>query len=306
VVPDDHERPRGGLVDRRAVPAVRHARGERCDVVERLEVVAEGIGPALRVEPDGRRDGREDRVACDEHPVAVEAQVPVGVSGRREHAPAVDLVTRVDERRIRDELHEIGEDVAGLDHLPRTFRWHPVTQEPLGDALRPVVGAPDALALRVVEAPLEHGRSRRACGGLGTADVVGVHVGDEDPDDGPVDLGEDVLPGRLHQPETGVHERPAVLAAQEVAMDVHRPARQRQGEPQDPRLDLDGFGERMFDRMRHGDERRVSLRAVPLRTVLRPGDRPGDLAARQTVPLKSHVRGLARACGRYLYSGPGP
>ncbi len=177
--------------------------------------------------------------------------MPVRVSRCAEHAPPVDLVARIDERRIPDEADEGGEHVAGRDHLLRELRRHTVPLEPLGDPLRPVGGAPDALALCVVDASLDDRRPRGERRSLGAADVIGVHVGDEDPDDRPVDLGEDVLPGRLDQPEARVDERPAVVAAQEVAVDVLRPARQRERQPQDPRLDLDGRCERMFDSMRH-------------------------------------------------------
>ena len=65
-------------------------------------------------------------VAGDEHAVADEARVPVGVAGRREHLPAVDLVARVDEGRVPGEADEVGEDVAGLDQLLRELDRHAV------------------------------------------------------------------------------------------------------------------------------------------------------------------------------------
>ena len=138
----------------------------------------------------------------------------VGVARRRVDAPAVDGVAGVDERRIPGEAHEVREHVAGLDQLLRHRRRDAVAEEPVGDPLRPVARAPHALALRVVEAPLEHGRSRRLRRRLGPADVIGMHVRDEDARDRSVDLGEDLLPRRLEQAEARIHDRPPVLAAE--------------------------------------------------------------------------------------------
>ena len=45
VVLDDLLRPRGGVLDRQAVPGERDARRERRDAAERSEVVAERIRP---------------------------------------------------------------------------------------------------------------------------------------------------------------------------------------------------------------------------------------------------------------------
>ena len=140
-----------------------------CSVVE---VVAERIGTALGIEADRGRDRREQRVARDEHAVALEREVAVGVARHPVHAPAVDLVARLDERRVPREADEVGEHVAGLDQLVRELRRHAVADEPLRDLLRPVVGAPDALALRVVEPALEHRRAGRAAAACGAADVV--------------------------------------------------------------------------------------------------------------------------------------
>ena len=188
----------------------------------------------------------------------------VGVSRRRVDAPAVELVARIDERRVPREADEVGEHVAGLDQLVGDLGRHAVAEEPRRDLLGPVVGAPDLLALGVVEPALEDRRSRRLRGRLGAADVVGVHVRDEDADDRAVELREDLVPRRLHQPEAGVDERPAVVSAQEVAVHVPGPARQRQGHAQDPRLELHGRCEHMFDTIGHRDVGRVSRRALPL------------------------------------------
>ena len=195
----------------------------------------------------------------------------VGVPRRRQHLPSGDLVPGIDEDRVPGEPDEVGEDVSGVDQVLGDAGRHAVAQEPAGDPLRPVARAPDALALGVVEPSLQHGRSEHACGLLRPADVIRVHVRDEDPDDRSVELGRDLLPRRLRQSEPRVHEHPAVLVAHEIRVDVARPARQRQGHAQDARLELDRHTERMFASLRHGDARRVSRRALPLRVEPRAG-----------------------------------
>ncbi len=113
--------------------------------------------------------------------------------------------------------------MTGLDQLVGNLRWNAVSHEPLRDPLGPVARAPDELALCVVEPALYDRRAGRLGSGLRPADVVRVHVRDEDADDRAVDLREDLVPRRVHQPEAGVHERPAVGASQEVAVDMARP-----------------------------------------------------------------------------------
>ena len=126
-----------------------------------------------------------------------------------------------------------------LDQLLGDRGRNAVADEPLGDPLRPVGRPPHPLALGVVERTLDHRRARRRSGGLGAADVVRVHVRDEDPHNRAVQSGEDLLPRRLHQAETGVDECPAGVAAQEVAVHVTRARGQGQGQTQDSRLQLD-------------------------------------------------------------------
>ena len=62
--------------------------------VERGEVVAERIGTARRPEPDRRRDAAEQMVGGDEHAVANETQLAIGVAGRGDELPAVDAAPR--------------------------------------------------------------------------------------------------------------------------------------------------------------------------------------------------------------------
>ncbi len=160
VMRSDRLAARGRVGDRLAVPAVRDPRREPGDEPQRVEVVAERIRAALRIEPDRRRDRRQQRVARDQDVAAVEHEMAVGVAGRRVDAPAVDLVARLDERRVPGEADEVREHVPGLDQLVGDLGRHAVEQEPLRDPLGPVVRAPDALALRVVEAALRDRRAR--------------------------------------------------------------------------------------------------------------------------------------------------
>ena len=117
VVRDDLARAGGGAPDRLAVAGERDPGREQGDVGERADVVAERVGPALRVEADRRRDRREHVVAGDENAVAEEAEVAVRVPGRRQHTPARDLVSGIDERRVPREADEVGEDVSRLDQI---------------------------------------------------------------------------------------------------------------------------------------------------------------------------------------------
>jgi hypothetical protein len=94
----------------------------------------------------------------------------------------------------------------------------------------------NASSRRVVVAPLEDRRTRELRDVPGPADVVGVEVRDHDPHHGAVELGEGRRPVRLGvvHPEAGVDERPAVLAAQEVAVHVVDSEREPEGDPPDP------------------------------------------------------------------------
>ena len=90
----------GGILDRLAVAGQRDAGCELDRPVERGEVVAERIGAAGRPQADRRRDPPEEVIRGDEHAVAQQAQLPVGVARRGDELPAVDVLARLDEDRI--------------------------------------------------------------------------------------------------------------------------------------------------------------------------------------------------------------
>ena len=222
----------GGILDRLAVARIDDAQAELRGPLERREVVAERIGAALRIEPDGRRDPGEQVIAADQDAVAQVAEVPVRVAGQLEHAPPVQLASLVQQLGIVREADERGECVPLLDQLVRDRLGDAVRDEPVGDPLRPVVGAPHALALRVVERALVDGRARFRGSGLGAADVVGMEVRDRDP------LDAELAPRRRLEAEAGVEER----AVDDVAMNVAWPRRQRQRDPADACVELrDGY-----------------------------------------------------------------
>ena len=77
---------------------------------------------------------------------------------------------------------------------------------------------------------------------------------------------------RAPQPEARVDERPAVVAAQEVAVDVLRPGRQRPRDPVDAVGQLDWLTERMFYTSSASPCSRVSRRALPQRAQPGAGD----------------------------------
>ena len=89
-------------------------------------------------------------------------------------------------------------------------------------------------ALLVVELALEDGGARRLAGLGGAADVVGVEVRDEDPRDPQLlrERREGLV--AVREREARVHERPAVVALEQVAVDVLRAERERPRQPRDP------------------------------------------------------------------------
>src|SRR6266498_1643100 len=95
MVLDDLPGPRHGVADRFAVTRQRQPRRELDRAAQGGQVVAERVRARLRIKADGRSDLAQEMVACDQDPVAEEADVPVGVAGQLEHAPAVDLVALV-------------------------------------------------------------------------------------------------------------------------------------------------------------------------------------------------------------------
>ena len=106
MVLDQLARPLRRALDGIAVPAVGDARVELRRPLQRLEVVAQRVGTAFRVEPDRRRDPRQQVVASDEDAVAEEAEVSVGVTRCRDDLPAVDRVAVFDGLGVPRELDE--------------------------------------------------------------------------------------------------------------------------------------------------------------------------------------------------------
>ena len=89
-----------GVGDRFAVPRQRDLRRQLDRPLQRLDVVPERIGAALRPEADRRRDPPEQVVGRDEHPVLEEAELAVGMPGRRHELPAVEPVAVAHELRV--------------------------------------------------------------------------------------------------------------------------------------------------------------------------------------------------------------
>jgi DNA repair photolyase len=255
VVSDQLTGSAGGIRDRFAVPGIDDAGCELDRPLERREVVAERIRPALRVEPDRRRDLLQQMVTADEDAVAQEADMPVGVTRQLDDVPPTDMAPLVQQLGVECVADEGREGVAFLDQPFRDVGRRAMTDEPRGHALRPVLTPPDALTLRVVEAALEDGRAGDANGSLRTADVVGVKVRDRDAFDG------DAAPRRVAEPEPGVEEGPVC----EVAVDVLRAGREGQGEALDPLREL---YERVF--YTSCSAMRIEYREEPCRSALNP------------------------------------
>src|SRR5262249_52843872 len=126
------------------------------------------------------------------------------------------------------------ERVSLLDQLVGDQSGNAVREEPVGDPLRPVVRAPNALALRVVERSLRDGRAGLGGRTLGARGLGGVAVrarGAFDPE---------LAPWRRLDPEACVEER----SSGDVAVDVARSGREREREAADPRGD---FGDGYFE-----------------------------------------------------------
>ena len=204
----------GGVGDGLPVPGDGERRLERDRLLERVEVVAERVGPALRPEADGRRDAVEEMIGGDEGPVAVEHQLAVRMPGRGDGLPAVHEVAGLEQLGVGLEADERPVHRPLLDQLGGHLVGDAVPAEPVDEHVGPVVSAPDERALLVVEPPLGHRRAGELGDVAGGADVIRVEVGDEDPGDRPgepVELGGPPV-ARVGEAEAGVHERPAVLA----------------------------------------------------------------------------------------------
>ena len=150
------------------------------------------------------------------------------------------MLARLDEDRVSLVADERPVHGALAGELGRDVVGRAVEPEPVDDPLRPRRVSPHELALRVVERALDDGRAGELVEIGGRTDVVGVEVRDEDGRDTPACLLELRRPRllRVGQADAGVDERPAVLAGQEVRVDVPRPSRQRQRDAADPVAEL--------------------------------------------------------------------
>ena len=114
--------------------------------------------------------------------------------------------------------------------------------DPVVDELLRIVLAPGSDALLVVLATLEHGRAGELGDVARAADVIGMHVRDDDQLDRRIELVEHRPPALLGcaGAEPGVDQDPAAgRGAKEVAVDMIDAERQREGRAADPFLDLD-------------------------------------------------------------------
>jgi hypothetical protein len=93
-------------------------------------------------------------IAGDQHAVLQEADVPIGVAGELDDAPAGDLVALTEEASVRDEVDEPAVCAADLEQFRRLLGRDALPGEPRGQLRNPGVAAPDLLALVVVERPL--------------------------------------------------------------------------------------------------------------------------------------------------------
>jgi hypothetical protein len=139
-----------------------------------------------------------------------------------------------DPLRVAREADEGAERGRLVPELCRDRLGEPVRLQIVGEPFRPVVAAPDALALLVVGGALKDLRSRQPLRVLASARVVRVEVRQEDPPD--VDLAQNRRPALLgvRQAQPGVDERPAVAAGKQVAVNVPDAERQRERQAPDP------------------------------------------------------------------------
>ncbi len=102
--------------------------------------------------------------------------------------------------------------------------------------------APRVHALLVVLAALDDGRARQLGDVATPADVVRMHVRDDDQLDGCIELVEQGPPTLLRRSraQSGVDEDPAAgRRTKEVAVHMIEPEWQREGRAADPLLDID-------------------------------------------------------------------
>jgi hypothetical protein len=147
-------RPPDRVVERVAMPGERQPGLEVDRRPERVEVVAQRVGPARGPQADRGRDPPEDVVGGDQHAVAEEHQLAVRVARRGDRLPALDLVTRVEQVGVGPVADEGPVARALLDQLVRHVRRDAVAPEPLHQHAAPVALPPDERTLLVVDAPL--------------------------------------------------------------------------------------------------------------------------------------------------------
>src|SRR5581483_484387 len=156
-------------------------------------------------------------------------------------APAVDLVAGVEQPVVLLDPVDCADQPVRLgDQTFDRRRRHAVLGPVRGEHLR-VALAPRAYALRVVLAALEDRRAGQRRDVTRTADVVRMHVRHHDRLDRRVECVEHRPPLRLRVAgaEARVDEdEAAVRRAQEVAVHVVDPERQREGDAKDPGLEL--------------------------------------------------------------------
>jgi hypothetical protein len=96
----------GRIGDRLVVACERDHEVELGDLLERAEVVAQGIGTSVRIDPDRRADPRQDGVARQQDAAPQEREVAVRVAGKVNDPPAVDRLPGL-ERLGSDGVHEL-------------------------------------------------------------------------------------------------------------------------------------------------------------------------------------------------------
>ncbi len=267
MVLDDLSRPCSRVSDRLAVSRQRQPGRERDRTLEGRQVLAQGIRSGLGIQADRRRDVRQEVIAGDEHAVAKEAEVAVGVAGELDHFPAVDLLAFADFLGVARVVDERLGGAPLLEHLVGDLGRHAVPPEPGRDSLRPIGASPNLLALRVVERALEHLSAGDAARDLSAPDMVGMEVRDQDALDRPVQLGDKQLL-QAGQAEAGVDEQPAGLALDDVAVDVPRRKRERDREPADAWGDLLHRFILVYEHMFYTAEVRVEYREEPCKVAL--------------------------------------
>ena len=130
VVFDQLARAGGWIGNRLAVARVDDVRGELDRPFERGQVIAERIGPALRIEADRRRDAAEQVVAADQDAVAEKAEMAVRVARQLEDLPSRDYAPLVDQVRAFGEADERRKRVPFGDQLVRDLDRDTVEAEP--------------------------------------------------------------------------------------------------------------------------------------------------------------------------------